>query len=466
MIFIGRKNELAFLNEQYQRKEYGCIVIYGRRRVGKTALINEFCKDKSAIIFSAVKGNENENLRELSRVINEYQYGIENEISVSFSDLRSALIAISHLAENKHIVLCIDELPYLTAFNPSALSVLQHFLDNEARKAGLFVILSGSSVSFMEDKVLSEKSPVFGRRTGQIKLLPFDYLETEEWFPEFSDEDKALIYGITGGVPYYMECFLGQKTVQEAVVKSILSTNGLLFAEPSFLLREELKESVIYDSILTTIASGRTRLSEIASEIGIETGLCSTYIKVLMNLGFIRKESPIGEKTRKTFYRLDDFFLLFWFRFVYRYFSVISSGRGEELYEKIIKDRIPEYMGFIFERMARDYIEKYADTPFLIKDIGRWWGGNPRTHKEAEIDIVAISAENPDEGIIASCKYRNKPMDTDELNLMKEYGDAMNLFRKRHYWMFSKAGFSEEFRNIKDDNVKQFTLHDLFIATR
>ena len=462
-MFIGREKELAMLNSEYSKNAYGCIVLYGRRRVGKTALINEFCKGKPAIVFSALKGGEKDNLRELSRVISEYQYGLESEASASFPDFRSALVAISHLAKDTHMVFCIDELPYLATSIPSALSVLQHFLDYEAKENGLFIILSGSSMSFMEEGVLSEKSPVYGRRTGQIRLQPFDYRECAEWFPSFSPEDKALIYGITGGVPYYMECFTGSTSIREAVIESVLSTNGLLYAEPSFLLREELRDSFIYDSMLKAIADGRTRMSEISSTLGIESGMCSTYMKSLIELGFVQKETPVGNQSgRRTLYRIDDFFLLFWFRFVYRFSSSIASGKGDEVYDRIIVPSLNEYMGPVFERMARDYILRYAPLPFLIEEIGRWWGGNPRTHKEAEIDVVALSAEDQEEGIIASCKYRNRQIDMDELDLMKDYGDAMNMIRKRHYWFFSKGGFTPAMYACAREDVKLFTLESLY----
>ncbi len=462
-MFIGRRKELETLNNQYNERSYGCIILYGRRRVGKTALINEFCKDKPAILFSAVKGSESDNLRELSRVISEYQYGLDEDISLSLSDFRSALVAVSRLAKGKHLVFCIDELPYLAISIQSALSVLQHFLDYEAKESGLFVILSGSSMSFMEDGVLSEKSPIYGRRTGQIKLEPFDYRETAEWFPKRSLEEKALIYGISGGIPYYMECFLSNNSIRDSVIESVFSTNGILFAEPSFLLREELKDSFFYDSILRAISDGKTRLSGIADSIGIESSLCSIYLKSLMELGFVRKESPVGQGSRKkTFYLIDDSFLLFWFKFVYKYASVISSGRGDALYDKIVSPNTNEFMGSIFEKMAKDYILKYASLPFLIGQSGRWWGGNPKTKKEAEIDFVALSLENPEEGIICSCKYRNRMMDVDELELMKEYGDAMNLIRIRHYWMFSKNGFSEDLSKLSADNIRLISLKDMY----
>ena len=465
-MFIGRNKELAMLNSEYSRNAYGCIVLYGRRRVGKTALMNEFCKGKPAIVFSALKGGEKDNLRELSRVISEYQYGLESEASVSFPDFRSALIAVSHLAKDTHLVLCIDELPYLAASIPSALSVLQHFLDYEAKESGLFIILSGSSMSFMEEGVLSEKSPIYGRRTGQIRLQPFDYRECAEWFPSFSPEEKALLYGITGGVPYYMECFTGVSSIREAVIESILSTNGLLYAEPSFLLREELRDSFIYDSMLKAIADGRTRMSEISSALGIESGMCSTYMKSLMELGFVQKEIPVGNRGgRRTLYRIDDLFLLFWFRFVYRFSSSIASGRGNEVYDRIIVPSLNEYMGPVFERMVRDYILKYASLPFLIGEIGRWWGGNPRTRKEAEIDVVALSAEDQEEGIIASCKYRNRQTSIDELDLLKDYGDAMNMIRKRHYWFFSKGGFSPAMSACTQEDIRMFTLENLYADT-
>lgn len=462
-MFIGRERELAMLNSGYSRNAYGCIVLYGRRRIGKTALINEFCKGKPAIVFSALKGGEKDNLRELSRVISEYQYGLGSEASASFPDFRSALVTISHLAKDTHMVFCIDELPYLAASIPSALSILQHFLDHEAKESRLFTILSGSSMSFMEEGVLSEKSPVYGRRTGQIRLQPFDYRECAQWFPSFSPEEKALLYGITGGVPYYMECFTGASSIREAVIGSILSTNGLLYAEPSFLLREELRDSFIYDSILRAVAEGRTRMSEISSALGIESGMCSTYMKSLIELGFIQKETPVGNQGgRRTLYRIDDFFLLFWFRFVYRFSSSIASGKGNQVYDRIIVPGINEYMGPVFERMARDYILRYARLPFLVGEIGRWWGGNPRTRKEAEIDVVALSAEDCEEGIIASCKYRNRQIGEEELALMKDYGDAMALVRKRHYWFFSKDGFTPGMHAYAKEDVKLFTLEDLY----
>lgn len=464
-MFIGRKRELAVLNSGYARNTYGCIVLYGRRRVGKTALINEFRKDKPSIVFSALKGGERDNLRELSRVISEYQYGLGSVEPATFPDFRSALVAVSRLAENTRMVFCIDELPYLAASIPSSLSVLQHFLDNEAKEKKLFIILSGSSMSFMEEGVLSEKSPLYGRRTGQIRLQPFDYLECAQWFPSFSTEDKAFLYGITGGVPYYMECFTKAGSIREAVIESVLSPNGLLYEEPSFLLREELRDSFIYDSLIRAIAEGRTRMSEISSALGIETGMCSTYMKSLIELGFVRKETPVGKNGgRRTLYRIDDFFLLFWFRFVYRFSSSIASGRGEDVYDRIICSEINEYMGLVFERMVRDFILKYAATPFLIGQIGRWWGGNPRTHKEAEIDVVAVSAQDKQEGIIASCKYRNRQTDVNELALMKEYGDAMNLLEKRHYWFFSRGRFSPAMSAQAGENVKLFSLEDLYKA--
>ena len=463
-MFIGRKTELETLEKHYKEYSYDCFVIYGRRRIGKTSLINEFCKEKPAIIFSAVKGTADDNLRELSRVISEYEYGLESEISQSFTDLRSALVSICRLSAGKRLVFCIDELPYLAASLPSALSILQHFLDKEAKEAGLFIILCGSSISFMENGVLSEKSPIYGRRSGQIKLQPFDYKETAEWFPDRSHEEQALIYGITGGVPYYMECFSGDCTIREAVIRSILSTNGLLFAEPLFLLKEGLKDSLYYDSILHAIADGRTRLSEISSYLGIETGMCSIYLKTLISLGIIRKETPLGETSKKkTFYRIEDYFLLFWFRFVYKYLSVITSGRGRELYDKIIVLHINEYMGPVFERMAHDYILKYSEPPFLIREAGRWWGRNPKTKKDAEIDVVAVSAENPDEGIIASCKYQNSKVGPAELNLMKEYGDAMGKIRIRHYWMFSKSGYTPSIQELASDSIRLYTLEDLYL---
>lgn len=285
-------------------------------------------------------------------------------------------------------------------------------------------------MSFMENQVLGYQSPLYGRRTAQFKILPFDYLDTGKWFPDYSCEEKALMYGITGGIPMYLEQFSPNLTIKENLLENLFDRNAALFEEPSNLLKQELREPATYKAI----ASGKTKLSEIASTVGVETGLCSKYIANLITLGIIKRETP-----------------------------AIQSGRMERSYPSTIENRLSDYMGLAFEKMCRDYILYYDDQlPFPIGDVGQWWGGNPKTRKQAQIDIVVTSAED-DSGIIGSCKFRESLVSEDELQLMEEYADAMGHLRQRHYYLFSKSGFTDSLMNrAGDGKLRLITIKDMY----
>lgn len=201
-MFIGRGRELSALERLYKSDKFEFAVIYGRRRVGKTALINKFIDDKNAIYFMGVESNAKQNLENFSKSIMEYVSG--TEIDSIFSSFQSALEYVFRLAEKERIILAIDEYPYVARSSKSLASTLQLLIDKYKDKSKLMLILCGSSMSYMEDHVLAYKAPLYGRRTAQIKLLPFDFEETCRYFENFAVEDKALIYGVVGGTPQYL----------------------------------------------------------------------------------------------------------------------------------------------------------------------------------------------------------------------------------------------------------------------
>ena len=467
-MFLCREKELLKLNRRYQNNGLECIIIYGRRRVGKTALINEFIKDKPTIYFPALAANSRGNLAALSKAIHIYQ----NPDSLSAPVYSSFDMAFSEitllLKKNARLVFVIDEYPYLAKSDNSISSRLQHLLDHDWANSNLFLILCGSSVSFMEDEVLSDKSPLFGRRTGQFKIEPLTYLESARFHPELSPEENALIFGITGGIPHYIRKLNIRTTIKDALLENFFDTSSYLFEEPENLLKQELREHAVYNSIITAAANGAARQSEIASKAGIEITVSSKYLGVLNELGIIKKTEPVIDKSkRKTLYRITDNFFRFWYRFVPENMMAISSGSIEKTFDAAVGKYLPEYMGLVFEQICTQFLIYYADDlPFQFINIGEWWGTDSIRKKEAQLDIVAVGKEESLSSgrnlLIGSCKYKNELIGMDELQLIRDYASNFASSKDRcFYSIFSKGGFTNGLK-LKQDEVKLYTLEDLY----
>ncbi len=461
-MFYGRKQELYELNKRYEKGNFECIVVYGRRRVGKTALINEFCKDKPTIFFSALNSSSEENLEALSKAIFEIQNrGGETPVFTSYD---AAFAEITHLSQQERLVFVIDEYPYLAKAEESISSRLQHIIDHTWQKGKLFLILCGSSMSFMEYQVLGYESPLYGRRTAQFKIQALTYKEITAFHPNLDKEQQALLYGITGGIPHYINKLEIEKDIDTALIENLFNSASYLFEEPENLLKQELREPAVYNSIITAIAGGASKLNEIATKVGMETGLCTKYVKVLQELGILKKETPVTEKQgKKTIYLICDNFFRFWYRFVPQNTSAIQAGRVERIYDIAMKQYFSNYMGLVFEQMCRDYLLRYAqDVPILLSEVGQWWGTDPRKKKEVQIDIVGTPVEGK-EYIIGSCKYKNEPIGVDELELLREYAAVFGYGTKYHYYIFSKGGFTEGLQKLAEQGeVRLVSLEEMY----
>ncbi len=462
-MFHCRENELYDLNRRYEKGDFECIIVYGRRRVGKTALINEFCKDKPTIFLSALNASSQENLEALSKAIYAKEHSDTNNAPV-YPSYDAAFADITRMVQGDRLIFVIDEYPYLAKAEKSISSRLQHIIDHIWSNSKLFLILCGSSMSFMENQVLGYESPLYGRRTGQYKIQALDYKEMTAFHSKLDEEQQALVYGITGGIPHYINKLDVDNDIDEALKNNFFNTSGYLFEEPENLLKQELREPTLYNSIITAIAGGASRSNEIATKVGIESAICAKYLKVLLDLGIIVKETPITEKnSKKTIYTIGDNFFRFWYRFVPQNTSAISAGRIEQIYDVLIKRHFADYMGLIFEQMCRTYLLKYAsDLPILLSEIGQWWGTDAKEKKEVQIDIVGTPAEG-NEYIIGSCKYRNEAIGVDELELLKHYASVFGKGSKYHYYIFSKGGFTRGLQALADKGeVKLVTLEDLY----
>ena len=440
-MFIGRERELVALNKLYESNKFEFAVIYGRRRVGKTALINEFINEKKAIYFMGVESNAKQNLENFSKSIMEFASGIETESS--FLSFQAAIEYVFKLAEKERIILAIDEYPYVARSSKSLASTLQLLIDKYKDTSNLMLILCGSSMSYMEDHVLAYKAPLYGRRTAQMKLLPFDFEETCRYFENLSDEDKALIYGVAGGTPQYLLQMDDKLSVEDNIKNTYLNPISFLYEEPTNLLKQEVREPAIYTAIITAIATGSSRMSEISSKVGEDTNVCTNYIKNLMNLGIVQKETPYGEKaSRKSVYSIEDNMFRFWYRFVPENASIISRGAAELAYNRI-EPHLPDYMGAVFEEICKQYLWSLllkGKSAIDFMDIGRWWGTNTRTRKQVEIDIMGTADKNT--ALFGECKWRNEKTDLNVLEALIEKSELFG-YQHKYYYLFAKAGFTK-----------------------
>lgn len=470
MQFYCREKELQKMNHRYQTGSFECVVIYGRRRVGKTALINEFSKDKKTIYFSALKSTAHENLRALSRAIFLCEH-TDAESYPEYTSIESAFDEISRMSRDQRLVFVIDEYPYLAEADSSVSSRLQHLIDHVWQNSKLYLILCGSSMSFMQRQVLGYESPLYGRRTAQFKIEPLTYRESAVFHPDLSAEENASIYGITGGIPHYINKLGVRNDLDTAMIENFFDRSAYLFEEPENLLKQELREPAVYNSIITAIAEGASKLNEIATKVRLESGPCSKYLSVLIELGIIKKEMPITEKsTKKTIYLIEDNFFRFWYRFVPQNMASITSERFERSYDRLIKARLHDYMGLIFEKMCKEYLLHYAeDLPIELADVGQWWGTDPKERKEIQIDIVGVPVQEQNQRIseylIGSCKYKNEKIGLDELFLLEKYADVFGKGNKYHYMIFSLGGFTRELIAYAEKHrVKLITLEDMYLC--
>ena len=440
-MFIGRDKELNALDQLYQSDKFEFVVIYGRRRVGKTALINQFICDKKSIYFMGVESNEKQNLENFSKSIIEFGSGIQTE--TSFVSFQFALEYAFKLAENERVILTIDEYPYVARASKSLASTLQLLIDKYKDTSKLMLILCGSSMSYMEDHVLAYKAPLYGRRTAQMKILPFTFEESCCYFRDLSDEDKALMYGVVGGTPQYLLQMSDKLSVEENIKNTYLNPMSFLYEEPINLLKQEVREPAIYNAIITAIATGYSRMSEISSKVGEDTNVCSNYIKNLINLGIIKKETPYGEKaSKKSIYSIEDNMFYFWYRFVLDNNSVIARGATDLVYKRI-EPELSNYMGRVFEEICRQYLWKQlivGKTPIDFISLGRWWGNDPKQKRQAEIDIMGEQDSNA--ALFAECKWKNENVDLDVLETLIGRSKLFH-YKKLYYYLFSKTGFTK-----------------------
>ncbi len=446
-MFVGREYELETLSRLYNDDGFHFVVVYGRRRVGKTTLLTHFCKDKPSIYFVAEEYNDRLALESFSEKILSF-FGMNGFIG-KFENWEKAFLFLAEQSKLNRVVLVIDEFPYLVASNKAIPSLLQNLIDHYLKNTKLFLIICGSSVSFIEKEVLSYKSPLYGRRTAQLIVEPFNFFESRKFFPNYDFENQVIAYGILGGIPQYLSYFDDSKDIYDNVKLKILDKSSYLYEEPKLLLRQELREPAIYNSIIEAIATGNSKLNEISTKVGIDTDKCAKYLSVLIDLKIVERITPLDlkEKSRKSIYKLKDNFFRFWYRFVFTNKMLIEQGMFDEVIENKIKPFMNHFLGEVYEEICMDYLKilnKRKKLPFTFERIGKWWGNNPYRKREEEIDIVAYDRDNI---IFSECKWQNQKVDMRVLNDLIEKG-MMFEWKNKYYVLFSKSGFTDDLKNF------------------
>ena len=458
MDFIGRTSELATLNAELERGS-GFVVIYGRRRVGKTTLIKEFIKDERAFYFLATTESEAQSMKRFAGVLSRTK---KNPMlsKVTFTDWLDLfqVVADDHPDEKK--VLVIDEFPYLVKTNPDFPSILQNAWDEVLKDHNVMLILCGSLISMMKKHALAYDSPLYGRRTAQIRLMPLQFTDVYA-AQNLSFEQAVEQYAITGGVPKYMEFFQTEEPLVEQIRRVVLSKNGFLYEEPDFLLNEEVQTPINYFSVLKAISDGNHKLSKIGMTMEQDTSAITPYLKTLIDLGFVTKNVPITEKnperSRKGLYYVSDNFIRFWFRYVYPFKGELELDNQQIVLDEMGKDFKQKFVAFAYESICRNIFAELCrkgQIDFAPSRIGSYWRND--NEGDTEIDVAAVDNQHK-RLFLGECKYHAKPVDVAVYSALQEKGQSKELtaaFKGYEivYGLFSKSGFTDRLVEMAAEN--------------
>lgn len=447
--FYGREFELSALEKLYGKPGFQLVVLFGRRRIGKTTLIRRFIQDKPAIFFTAQEANDKLNLSEFSKAV--YARFDMPVTAGAFTAWGDAFSFLAQRASAERFVLVMDEFPYACAANRSLRSILQNCIDTQLLPTNIFIILCGSQIGWMESEVLGYKSPLFGRRTAQLKLEPFDYYDAARFMGGYSPEDKVKLYSCIGGTPQYLSQIDTSASADENLTELYFNPAGYLFSEPLMLIRQELREPAIYNSIIAAIATGASKLKDISTKVGEDSAKVMKYINVLLSMEILSKAVPFSEnaeRSRNGIYNISDNCFLFWYKYVFLSRASINDGFGKAIF---ISDVCPTLMNYIgkppFEAICRDYLKLMAKAgrlPIRATAFGAWWGNDPREKKQTDIDVVAAD-KSTKSIIIGECKWRETELiSAAKLSSWMSRTHLLGEYTHRHYYLFSKREFPED----------------------
>jgi len=463
--FIDRYEEMHTLEQEYARQGSSFVIVYGRRRVGKTALITEFLRrhDGCNLYFLSTQESEEQNRRAFSEQV---ACLIGNELlKTSDSDwLTIFKYLVDYPSESKKIIV-LDEFQYLGNSNPAFPSIMQKIWDTLLKNKNVMLVLCGSLITLMKQQTLDYSSPLYGRRTAQIKLKQIRFPYYKDFYTGMNEESLIPFYAVTGGVPKYIETFNTCSSIDEGIENFVLNPQSYLYEEPYFLLQNEVSEIGSYFSLIRAISMGNSKLSDISSFLGIKQTNIPKYLKTLIDLDLIEREVPITEnspeKSKSGLYKITDNYIAFWFKFVYPYRSFLERGEKAYVIEQIKKMFVQNYVSFVYEDLCREKMWVFASNAIIdvkFERLGRYWG--PIC---GEVDILGIDTIDGNM-IIGECKYSKSEKGLAVLNELKEKAQALEAktkYKCRQYIIFSTSGFSKGLTEAAKENP-QIVLVDTF----
>ena len=439
-MFIDRKKELTFLEQKWKEPKAQMIVLWGKRRIGKTELAKQFIKDKSHVYFLAESTHEKEQLKRFSLAVGEF-FKEPLLLTRGFDSWEESFRYIKE--KKKRFVLVIDEFPYLIQSNSAIPSLFQKAWDEYLSQSMIYIVLLGSSVAMMETEVLGYKAPLYGRRTGQWKIQAMPFTDVKEFRQTAYFEDQIMHYSVCGGTPAYWLWFSDKRNFYQNLKNHVLRKGEPLYEEVLFILREELREPRYYFSLLQAIAQGKRRLSEIVNATGIQQPTSNKYLGVLSDLDIVEREVPVTEdnpiKSKKGLYRIKDEFFQFWFRFIFPRRAELEMDNVDKVNERI-KREISDYISFVYEKVAREIVMNNSGLFFSFERLGRWWD------RHNEIDIVGVSREF-NAILYGEVKWRGKRVGENIFLQLKSKAKKIkwgNSKTKRFYVLFSKNGYTDD----------------------
>lgn len=498
--FVARDRELGYLEEAYANPGFQFVVIYGRRRIGKTALLQRFITDKrNVFFFTGQRTNVANNLTYLSNAIytqlthpqpgtgsspvhDELAY-LDPAMSANaprFTDFGSALSELFRSTEAMdrslgRPVVIIDEYPYIAQGDSPVSSILQTLIDHKKERSDIMLVLCGSSLSFMEREVLGKDGPLYGRRTREFELKPMDVFDSAKVLDAKLDAQGAIgsvsprtiveTYGIAGGVPLYLQQLDPSHSIEENLARNVFDQSKLLFTEPSDYLAQSVSAVENYNAVLTAVANGATERSKIADKAHVSSNTIGTYLKTLEQLRIVRKDTPIPEKSggRSGFVIIDNLFRA-WYRFAVRFIGAIEAGEGAKVASYLMQQEFPTYMGSIFEDVCRQWVEREISAGRIegvLGKVGRWWGTDPIKREQADIDVVATTYGGP--LVLGECKWRREPTDVGVLMELERRSAIFDEVYKRLF-VFSLSEFTEGAREYAEGrpSLRLVTLPEIF----
>jgi AAA+ ATPase superfamily predicted ATPase len=465
MVFIGRREELVKFESRYRSANSELVFLYGRRRIGKTEFLRKFSEDKEAFFFSATESDDNEQKERFKEKM--ISFGFDGE-RASLNEWEGIFRNLKKLRCSGKLLVIIDEFQYIFMGKRAIPSILQNVWDECLSHENIMLVLCGSAMSFIENKVLGSKNPLYGRATAIFRMKELTFEEAALFFPDYTLKERMIAYAVLGGIPFYLKQFSPELSIEENIKQNILSRETILYNEIEFMLKQELRETATYNTIIAAIALGNTKLNEISQKTKIDASKVNVYLKNLIDRDIVVKEYSMHETIKKSaniqngLYKISDNLFRFWYRFVYPNKSDIETGNADFLAHEMIESVNTDFAALCFEELCIDYIRKQnakRELPFTAKQTGRVWS------KGFEVDVGATDGKTL---LLGECKWTNSATGIEVLNdLMDKIKTHKELagYGKYVLYLFSRSGFTQTLEEeAKKAGVTLIDIEDMYGA--